>query len=292
MSVETRNGRQYIYTAYRRSGRVVKRYVGPATRNAVALWEAGHELDRLRRMQEALEWSQFLENLRAVTFAVHRFDSAVESFFRVVMMLAGYRLRDRSRWRRVRGEQPMFDLGKLLYPDAPKPGLVQPVSHDPAWQALLERAARGDETALPEIRRMFDENPHLAVSWGGLVGVAEDALVDWAAGSDLVVQEGVRRRIKVYRAKLEAECAGAPSFLESLLITRVAHNWVTIHILETLAARKVPESREAVALSRQLGLAERRLAGAIKALAVVRKQLAKRPAVVPHQSIACSAQSA
>jgi hypothetical protein len=179
-------------------------------------------------------------------------------------------------------------LGKLLYPNAPKPGLVQPVSRDPLWQALLERAARGDETALPEVRRMFDENPHFAVSWGGLVGVAEDALVDWAAGSDLVVREGVKRRTKVYRTKLEAECAGEPSFLESLLITRVAHNWVTIHILETLSARKVPGSREAVALSRQLGFAERRLAGAIKALAVVRKHLAKRPAAVPHQSIECS----
>jgi hypothetical protein len=273
MSVETRNGRQYIYAARRLNGRVVKRYFGPATRDAVSLWEAGRELERLRRMQEAIEWSQFLENFRAVTYTVYRFDRAVETYFRVVLMLAGYRLRDRSRWRRVRGEKPMFDLDKLLYPSAPKPGLVQPVSHDPAWQALLERAARGDETALPEVRRMFDENPHFAVSWGGLVGVAEDALVDWAAGSDLVVQEGVKRRIKVYRTKLEAECVGAPSFLESLLITRVAHNWVTIHILETLAARKVPGSREAVALSRQLGLAERRLANAIKALSLVRGRL-------------------
>jgi hypothetical protein len=285
MSVETRNGRQYIYAARRENGWVVKRYLGTATRNAVSLWEAGRELERLRRMQQAIEWSQFQENLRAATYEVHRFDRTVDTYFRVVMLLAGFRLRDRSRWRRARGGKTMFDLGKLLNPNAPKPGIIRPVSDSPDQQALLDRAAGGDESVLPEIRRLFDDSPNLVLWWGGLAGIAERALVKWAGGSDLVVKEAVGKRIEVYKSRLRAEGPGKPSYLEELLITRLAHTWVTIHVLETLAARQAPGSREAIALSKQLGLAERRLAGAIKALSVVRGRLRrdKRLSAVGHE---------
>ena len=73
--------------------------------------------------------------------------------------------------------------------------------------------------------------------------------------------------------------------MEELLITRLAHTWVTIHVLETLAARLALGSREAIALSKQLGLAERRLTGAIKALSVVRGRLRrdKRLSAVGHE---------
>ena len=66
--------------------------------------------------------------------------------------------------------------------------------------------------------------------------------------------------------------------------TRAAHGWLRVHILETLSCRYKVGSASALAVERQLTLAERRLAAALKSLAVLRRL--NRPVVRAQVNVA------
>ena len=50
------------------------------------------------------------------------------------------------------------------------------------------RQSDGDGAVLPQLRRLLDERPALTELYGNLVAQAQRALVDLAAGSNLVYQ--------------------------------------------------------------------------------------------------------
>ncbi len=148
----------------------------------------------------------------------------------------------------------------------------------PEGVALLRRGHEGDPTALPEIKRLFDEDPALAGALGDLAAHAEEALVRLVAGSSLTGAVAVRRHLHSLRDELLAE---ACSPLEKLLVERVVlcSAWVCQAELD-LAGRLAsgdgasPSCKEAV---RRLDAACRRLCAAGKALGWARKLLARRP---------------
>jgi hypothetical protein len=98
---------------------------------------------------------------------------------------------------------------------------------------ILERASAGDESALPELKRAFDENPELAAWFGDLVMHARNELLRWAAGDNLTVREAAARQADELRDSLLKE---AHSELEKLLIDRVVTCWLEVYAAQAHAA--------------------------------------------------------
>ena len=56
---------------------------------------------------------------------------------------------------------------------------------------LVQRAERGDESALPELRRLLDREPGLWHFAGDLSRIAEAAMISVAAGNNLLLKESL-----------------------------------------------------------------------------------------------------
>ena len=92
-----------------------------------------------------------------------------------------------------------------------------------ALRQLVQRAERGDESVLPELRRLLDREPGLWKFAGDMGRIAEDSLVALAAGPNLLLKESLGRKL----AAMKGELAGpAPSLLDRLLAERVALCWL------------------------------------------------------------------
>src|SRR5215472_9778708 len=93
-------------------------------------------------------------------------------------------------------------------------------------KAIIERANAGDEAALPELKKAFDENPELVAMFGDMVQHAEQAMLRLVAGACLTAREAVSRQLSELRARLAAT---ATSELERLLIDRISLTWLQVY---------------------------------------------------------------
>ena len=136
---------------------------------------------------------------------------------------------------------------------------------------LLGRASKGDPEAMPELRTVLDDRPELWRRLGDLAAHAELAWVGEIAGPNPALAEVLTRKV----AELKRELGGpTPSPLERLLVDRVAACWLQIHHADLAAARPVDATAEGrERLRKRQEAAERRYAGAIEALARVRRLL-------------------
>ena len=136
---------------------------------------------------------------------------------------------------------------------------------------LLGRAAGRDPEALPELRAVLDRRPKLWRRLGDLAAHVELAWVGEVAGPNVALAEMLTRKV----AELKRELGGpTPSTLERLLIDRVAACWLQIHHADLAAARPVDATAEGrERLRKRQEAAERRHAGAVEALARVRRLL-------------------
>jgi hypothetical protein len=139
-------------------------------------------------------------------------------------------------------------------------------------RALVRRAEAGDDSAMPELRRVLDRTPEIWRAAGDVAGQAEEALLALAAGDNLLFRECIKRKL----ADLKAELA-ASTPLEGLVVGRVAASWLAMGHAEALSAGagSGPASR-AERLRRRADSASRRFAEAVKLLATVRKLLVPR----------------
>ena len=165
-----------------------------------------------------------------------------------------------------------------------RPALIAPVSNDPEIQQILDRAAAGDIKVLPRVQQML-QNQEYIDGLGDVASFALDKLITAAAGDHVAVREGIRAKYEESLAKLLADGGMEPTFAEQIAATRAAHAMLTVDTLEVLANRQAPSSAAAIAFERHLGRAERRLAGALKALAALRR-LRKRVVVKKQINVA------
>src|SRR5262249_36040765 len=145
-----------------------------------------------------------------------------------------------------------------------------------------ERGQAGDVSAVQEVRRALAAYPGLMEQICDLGRIAEQAVLDYLAGTNLTLQEAARQ----FAAGLREELAGeAPSPLEKVLANRVVLSWLWAHAgdLELSGVLKTrPDTHaRAQAAAKRVEPAERRLAAAAKSLAVVRKLLPKPRPVSP-----------
>jgi hypothetical protein len=155
-------------------------------------------------------------------------------------------------------------------PDAP--------AHDPTSReglppveearAMLRRAEKGDEAALPTLRLVFGEKferlPAIDVA-----DLARRSACKPVGGGDVLVRELLLRRMD----EVAAELAGPePSAVERLLAERAAYCWHVVHTYERVYGESdVTTFRQDDYHQRRIGAAHRRYLSSLKALAAVRK---------------------
>jgi hypothetical protein len=143
--------------------------------------------------------------------------------------------------------------------------------------SLVRRAEAEGDTVLPEVRAFFDAHPDVATKMGDAAGAARLALADLAAAGSTVTKEAVLRRAAALEADLAGEGAGP---LERVLAGHVATCWLAACEAEiTAAGARGAAPPRANFLDQRRDRAGRRLEGAVKTLALVKKLL--RPAVSP-----------
>ncbi len=273
MAIETRKGKLYLYSRRKVGNRWHKEYVGPVSpaeadhiRNYVTSTEKMLQDARLDRQNAIAEAS-------AVLSAGEEFDRLADDVFRAVMFLTGHHRHHRGEWRKQQGIEPMCTLQGIMDTyglEEPRPGLIKPVSNNPAHQATLAKAAAGDRSVLPAVRELLND-PGWLSTFGSVSNMAACTLLSRAAGDDVLMQEAVARKLEEHIQELIATDPTPVPFPVRMAATRVSHCWLAVHILETLGERHMAGSAAALGVERHLAIAERRLAVALKSLATLRR---------------------
>ena len=135
-------------------------------------------------------------------------------------------------------------------------------------QALLDRARAGDDSVLPELRALLDENPSLWHEVGDMAHQAEQIWIELVAGPDLLARESLVRQL----AELRAQITGSdPSPLEKLLGERIVINYlIAWHADGMFAAKRDLSLKWAKFASERQGRSAQ-LIQAIGALATLRR---------------------
>jgi len=144
---------------------------------------------------------------------------------------------------------------------------AQPKSYPAELRDILDRGQAGDATALPELKRAFDEHPALADMIGDMPRLALGSLLDAVAGVSLTAREAIGR--EAHRLREELAGSNAP-LLERLIAERVALCWVEVHHADTELAsalkKRSAESPQMQAAERRAQAAQSRYLEAIEAL--------------------------
>jgi hypothetical protein len=141
---------------------------------------------------------------------------------------------------------------------------------------LLRRAERGDKSVLDSLRHVLDKNPQLWREYGDLALQAEAAVGVLACGTNLLLGEAMRRRLR----ELRDELGGGRSPVEGLLVSRVLLSWMQANHYDCLAAQALVGSQRLRELQKLQDAAHRRHLAALKTLAIVRKLMTPAPSPV------------
>jgi len=137
---------------------------------------------------------------------------------------------------------------------------------------ILERATQGDAAVLPQLQKVFDDNPELVKLFGDLAKHAEESLLAVVASSCLTAKEAIGRELAQLRENLTAT---ATTELEKLLCDRVALCWLHVTATEVELAvrlRSLPVTSPTVRATQQrLDRAHSRFLSASRSLATVQK---------------------
>jgi hypothetical protein len=129
---------------------------------------------------------------------------------------------------------------------------------------LIKRAQRGDESVMPQLRRLLD-GPD-SQYFNDLAGSVRAALIRKFADDDRLARELIGREMKALRAEL---LGPAPTAIERLLAERVAVGWLEVHTAEHRLAVEDAENRPHWQL--QVDHAHRRFLASVRLLTAVRR---------------------
>jgi hypothetical protein len=147
------------------------------------------------------------------------------------------------------------------------------VPADPAREinAVLDRASRGDQTALADARRVFTPS-----MWNHVGDLSHHVEREWTVllcGKDAVANEAVGRKV----AEMKSDLAGpTPTALERLLVDRIAACWLQVQYVDHQLSNSANASQtiaQADYDQRRADATHRRYLHALKTLAVVRRLL-------------------
>lgn len=149
----------------------------------------------------------------------------------------------------------------------------QAVPHD--VEKILARARRGDRSVLPELRAVLDTCPEVWQTLGDLARHNCNVWVKLLAGNDLLAAESILRNLETMQRSLIGPSATP---LEVLLAERIASTYMQCqHAEMTVAERAGSALPLANHLLRRADSANRRLAAAVRSLALVQRLLPRNP---------------
>ena len=136
-------------------------------------------------------------------------------------------------------------------------------------KTLLKQAEQGDTTVLPALRAYMDPTPGYWEQRGDMAHAMQVAVIQQAAGKNLMVQESLARQGKA----LTQELAGpTPSPRERVLVERIVLCWLHLHCAAaTSVMRKELSIRQAEFHQARISQAQARSRAAIRTLARVRR---------------------
>jgi len=137
---------------------------------------------------------------------------------------------------------------------------------------LFKKAEKGNEKAVPEIRKILQESPDLAWQFMDFATLAKRRFIEnLTKDKDLASRETLEFQL----AAMREEVAGAhPSPLERLLAERIVLTWLQIQLFEGLYASSMFESMTPAQgnyYQKRLDSTYRRHLSAIRTLAQIRK---------------------
>lgn len=140
------------------------------------------------------------------------------------------------------------------------------------FQAVAERADRGDARAARAIQTLVNEMPDLWEGCGNVATAAEEALVNLHAGRSVLAREALRKKLRDMRAALAGP---SPSPLEQLLVERVVMCWLHSYQADMVYARAVGQlpPQQVELYHRRQDRAARQYLKALRSLADVRRLL-------------------
>ncbi len=134
---------------------------------------------------------------------------------------------------------------------------------------LLKRAATGDVTTAPILRKMLEQPDTIELLGGNLAKCAQRSFIDAISGQDVSVREAVAAKMECMRKELLGE---NPTPVERLLVERVVACWLQVQDAEIRAAQAKDQTfKQADFNQRRMDATNKRYLAAIKALALVRK---------------------
>jgi hypothetical protein len=257
MGWETRGGRSYLYQKVRRGGRVVSEYIGTGLLAEFVVSQTVEK--RFRRVTESEAEQAQRAALEAVERPLVEWCNQVEVFTRAVLEAANYHRHARGRWRKRR----MTASGT--------PAQSGKERSDPEEERrVLELAAQGDKSCLPQLRALLDAGGDLALEIAGNPDwYATEALVNRCTGENLYLHEAMTRKV----TRVRDDLAGPnPSPMERLLAERAALCWLDCSLADLRQARGHASLTRAQSdhLSRYRDRAHRRFLTALKTLATIR----------------------
>jgi hypothetical protein len=136
-------------------------------------------------------------------------------------------------------------------------------------QKLIERAAKGDRSCLPEIRALLTEDPEFLEDVGSPARWFQGIILKKLDKQHLLVGEAVRQKLDKLRSELEGP---NPTPIERLLAERVCLCWFIMYYYETnYATAEDLLISQADYHQRKIDKAHARFLSALRTLAQVRK---------------------
>lgn len=136
---------------------------------------------------------------------------------------------------------------------------------------LLDKANKGDTTALSAVQVALDAWPAVWQEYGDLAKTARDSLVRRIAGEKALAQQEMYER---KLAAMQQDLAGpTPSFLERLLVERIVLCWLHLYYAEGIYTQNMEEFsiRQAEFQQARISKAQTRYLMAIRTLAQIRR---------------------
>ena len=147
------------------------------------------------------------------------------------------------------------------------PAQVGPKKHE--LLALIDRAQKGDKTALPALQELLKEPALVDALGGDLAKQAQLTLINRFSGQNLMIRESLTRKLDLLREELAGPNVTP---LERLLVERVVACGLHLHVLEMMYVGKESMNLELGSyFQRSISSAQKRYLSAIKTLAMVRK---------------------
>jgi hypothetical protein len=135
---------------------------------------------------------------------------------------------------------------------------------------VIERAMRGDATAVPALREILKNPTAVLVLGGNLARRAEEGFIEALAGNNLANREAISADLERRRSDL---LGANPTPVEVLLVERVMACWLQVQDADFRFAKlqgKLSDP-EAEFYQRRMDRANKRFLDALKTLATVRR---------------------